>query len=272
MTLDSVRDVEILAILRNRGWGLVDPEADPTQWQAFTAQVRAYLQESDDGALPRSARLDRAVIGAYCPFLCAACQSKDRNHQSRAYEELWRWIYPRVARKVSGGQNAEDVAQEVFVIIHKKVQQVDRPRGFLAWVNRIIKLQIRSHYQQLERRPPGLPFAEADEFAETAENELGQVEFFLDQDEREAEAEIIALLDDCFSHKARQQRLVFVERVLHERSVLELTRMLDTTPGAIHILYHRARDHIRRKCPKVIDAILTHSRPSQRVAATGDAT
>ncbi len=268
----SVSDSDILAILRNRDWRLVDPAADPAHWQAFAAQVRVYLQQDGAPQAAASNRLNNAVIGAYCPYLHAACQDDDSQRQSRAYTELWNWVYPRVARKTGGGQDAEDVAQEVFLVIHRKVQEVDRPRGFLAWVNRIIHLQVQSYYQKRDRHPPAEPFEEIDEFTETAETVVAQADPRSLEDVAEAEAELLALLDACFSSKARQQRLVFIERVLHERSVLELTRMLQTTPASIHVLYHRARKHIRRHCPKVIDAIITHLQPSSRDAVTGDLT
>lgn len=257
-------NAEILAILARRDWRLAHPDRDANAWSEFTAVVQEILAEAGNRRRPDEERLNRAVIGAYCPILHAACADGGSERQRRAFEELWQWIYPRVCQRVDTAQDAEDVAQQILLKVYKNLDQVTDPRGFLAWVNKITRRTISDHYrrQTLRSRIESTSIDAAD--SGDTMNELQGPDELLEAELAEAEKELVDMIYECMPKGRRRRAEVLIALVLEERSVAKVAQKYQTTPENVHLLYFRARKDLPKYCSHLIEVLLQHLTPSQR--------
>lgn len=250
-------------ILTNRDWGLID-QADRLAWQELMNDVAASIGQSDDATSVDQERLDRAVIGAYCPILHAACSDEGSLHQRRAFEELWHWVYPRVRQRVDTDQDAEDVAQQVMLKVYQNLHQVTDPRGFLAWVNKITFRTLADHYRRKGRRDRVEQFIFDVETDSEKVDELAAVSDSLEMELSLAEEELVRMIYECMPERKRRQTEVLVALVFEQLSVPEVADRLQTTPANVYILYHRARRDLPKHCRHLMEQLLQHLAPSQR--------
>lgn len=245
----------VLRVLKQRQWQLVHPDLDQDAWNAFVAQVAEYLSESEGSRSPYEKRRDRSVIGAYCIILYQACIEEGSRQQARAYEELWAWSYARIYSRVNEKQDVYDVTQEVLLGIYRNLHKIDKPRGFLAWVNAIVRNQLRTYYRKnarLTKHESGMSDA-ADELDERDDDVSEVDELPLDCEIRTAEAELLTMLDDCMTKRAKKQKYVLIHLVFCEQSVLQIAENLRCSTRNVHLLLHRAKKNVLEHCPKVID-------------------
>lgn len=108
-------------------------------------------------AMP-GARSAHTAVKAADPLdrLVVRCQAGERD----AHEELYRRIWPlllKFARKVMGPDGAEDVAQEAFITVLRRVDRYSGRSAFTTWLYRVTANQavdmIRRQARQL---PSGL--------------------------------------------------------------------------------------------------------------------
>jgi len=255
---------DIARILANRDWRLVGPEMNQAAWDAFIEQVVAFLPDDANLATITEIELDRAIIGAYCLKLHQACLDTDAARRDRAYSEIWRWVFPRVFSKIHSSQDALEVAQEVLIGIFQGIKRVDRPRGFLAWVNRITYYKLMDYYR---RRRDNVDESELIEELDSDEtDDLDAIISFeaMEIEIQEAMRDLIERLAQCMSKRAKKQWEVFILLVFGQYSTLEVADMLKTTVNNVYVLFHRARENVLRNCSDLIDSLLEMVRPSFR--------
>ncbi len=249
-------------VLTNRGWGLID-QADRLAWQGFMNDVAVSIGQTDTATSIDQERLDRAVTGAYCPILHAACSDNSSERQQRAFGELWRWVYPRVRQRVDTDQDAEDVAQQVMLKVYQNLHQVTDPRGFLAWVNKITFRTLADHYRRKDQRDQVEQFIIDIETDSETLDELSGVDDALEMGLSLAEKELVRMIHECMPERKRRQTEALVALVFEQLSVLEVADRLQTTPANVYILYHRARRDLPKHCRRLMEQLLQHLAPSQ---------
>jgi RNA polymerase sigma factor (sigma-70 family) len=76
----------------------------------------------------------------------------ERSAVSSLVDELWPVILAFAQRGVGHEQDAEDVAQEVFVRICSRIVDFDRTRDGLSWAFGIAAFEVMTHRRQRQRR------------------------------------------------------------------------------------------------------------------------
>ena len=71
------------------------------------------------------------------PELVVAAQAGDRSAQGELFQRFHRRILSVVARRVNDEQDAQEVCQEVFVQMLRKIGQLREPACFPAWIRSI---------------------------------------------------------------------------------------------------------------------------------------
>jgi RNA polymerase sigma-70 factor (ECF subfamily) len=78
--------------------------------------------------------------------------------------EIWRQVHDGlrafVARRVANEAEVEDILQEVFLRMHRKLDSLKDPRRIVSWLFQITRHAIIDHYRTPARRremPAGLP-------------------------------------------------------------------------------------------------------------------
>jgi RNA polymerase sigma factor (sigma-70 family) len=261
-------NARITPVLARRDWQLAQPELNDGAWSALVADVERLMAESQDRRRQAGERLDRAVIFAYCPILLAACREEGSPRQRRAFEELWRWIYPRVYVRIDQAQDAQDVAQQVMLKVYQNLHQVAHPHGFLGWVSAIIRREVGEHFRRQNRMnqfEQGMP-PDGDNGGGDGTDDLTGPDPFLEAEDRLAEEALVAMIMDCLPKEQRRRAEVLVALALKGRTTKEVAEALQTTPTNVNLIYFRAKRDLLKHCRRVIDALLEHLAPSRQAA------
>lgn len=80
-----------------------------------------------------------------------------------AVMEIWQQVHDSlrafIAKRVANDAEGEDILQEVFLRIHRRLDSVNDPRRFVSWVYQITRHAIIDHYRangKRRERPVGL--------------------------------------------------------------------------------------------------------------------
>ena len=160
-------------------------------------------------------------------------QLKDSKTQRRAFESVVRryseQLYWQVRRIVLTHDDANDVLQNAFMKAWQALDSFHGDSKLLTWLSRI----AINESLDFMRRQKNLSTVSADDTDLGVANQLMADDYF-DGDETEAQLqEAIASLPDV-------QRTVFQLRYYDEMKYSEISRVLDTSEGALKASYHIA--------------------------------
>jgi RNA polymerase sigma-70 factor (ECF subfamily) len=172
-----------------------------------------------------------------------------RSGEDAAYEELVRTFSPRllaVARRIVGNdEDARDVLQDAFLSAFRNLDNFAGDARLSTWLHRIVVNTALMKLRTRRRRPeesiePLLPAFlvdghHAERFAAVGER---ADQLLADKETRAAVRRHIDELPESF-------RTVLLLRDIEGMSTEETARLLDTTPNAVKIRLHRARQALR---------------------------
>jgi len=153
----------------------------------------------------------------------------------QAFERLYRTHAPRVhslARRMAGGQDADDLTQDIFVRVWQKVATFRGDSSFATWLHRLAvnviverfrsKASERKRFADVGDQPP-----EAVAPRSSPTDRLG--------------------LEDAVERLPDGARRVFVLHDVHGYRHQEIASMLDVSVGTTKAQLHRARMLMRRR-------------------------
>jgi RNA polymerase sigma-70 factor, ECF subfamily len=146
-------------------------------------------------------------------------------------------VYSFILRLVGSAQDAEDLAQDVFLKAFTKLDSYDPTRPFLSWVFRIAHNSAIDHLRA--RKPQSLSL-DADEALERPEGGPGPESAAL----ASSQAEYIDALISSLPPLYREALLL---RHREDMDVVEIARVLDLPEGTVKIRLFRARNLLKAK-------------------------
>ncbi|MBN2600944.1 MAG: sigma-70 family RNA polymerase sigma factor [Candidatus Marinimicrobia bacterium] len=159
-------------------------------------------------------------------------------------------IYHLGLRLTGSEQDAEDILQEAFLIMVKKIHQFQGNSSFYTWLYRIAvniglrKLKSKPHkYQHVSIDDPDIEYISSVETAEWPTfdfNQINQKQF------RKKLDQLVEKLPDIY-------RTVFILRDLHELSTEDTSNILQITPSNTKIRLMRARNFLKEELEKLVD-------------------
>jgi RNA polymerase sigma-70 factor (ECF subfamily) len=171
-----------------------------------------------------------------------------RRREGQAYQELLRRQLPRllqVARRFVGDEEARDAVQDSFLAAFKAIDSFDGQASLATWLHRIVVnaclMRLRKKSARVEQPiEPLLPsFLEDGHRAvlgpawpETPEEILGR-------------EEMRRLVHEGLAELPEPYRVVILLRDFEDLDGLETAELLGTTPGAVKVRLHRARQALR---------------------------
>lgn len=244
--------------LQKRGWTLVSTEA---LLPRVLEELRARFGEPA-AILP--ATIQRATVRCYARVLFDSCGQDATQKQHRAFEELWDYLYPRAVYRLHDAHAAQDATQQTLVKIFQKRAMCRDAGNFLRWSEQILVREIIERFrEQYERRltergieyvPHEIGFEDLGENVNGESNQSGEILADPKQDTpaaaltepmREA---LVAALRACLQNE-RQVRVI-VELFIHDKSFLEVSEQLQTTPLNVQVIRTRALK-ILRECAEM---------------------
>jgi RNA polymerase sigma-70 factor (ECF subfamily) len=145
-------------------------------------------------------------------------------------ESLW-----RNARRLGVGEDAlDDVLQQVFLVAHRRLPELELPGSEKAWLFGVLLRVVRDHKRLLRRKSPHRFHALTD--PETLVDDRG-----LAPDERLARAEAAALVQRWLDALDDDKREVFILAELEQMSAREIGEATGTNPSTVSSRLRAAR-------------------------------
>jgi RNA polymerase sigma-70 factor (ECF subfamily) len=152
-------------------------------------------------------------------------------------------IYGAVCHLVGSGHDAEDIAQEVFVLAYANLGGFRGKAKFSTWLYGIMLNAVRSHWRRRQRRAV-VSLAASEEEDEASPDpparEDGPQEASMRQESVQVVRAAIAGLDP-------ELREIVVLRDIQGLNYEELAQALELAPGTVKSRLHRARQALKDK-------------------------
>lgn len=181
-----------------------------------------------------------------------------------SFEELLRRYSTKVMslalRLTRNKDDAEEVLQDVFITVHRKLDAFEGKSQFSSWLYRIT---VNSALMKLRKRKQEkatyledvLPHYQDSSLVKTGEDEQG--------DKMAIRGELIAALTDAIEKLPEEYRPVFVLRDVDGLTSKEVGKMLDLTIPAVKSRLHRSRLMIRRRLLPIYREFVTGKKPDK---------
>ena len=167
------------------------------------------------------------------------------SHLVRAYSAK---IYHLGLRLSGNRQDAEDILQETFLIMIRKISQFRGQSSFYTWIYRIA---LNVGLRKLKSKPFKYDHISIDDpdferISSEAAREWPQFDFNIVNSKKFRDK-----LDQLVEQLPEMYRTVFILRDLHELSTEDTSRILQITPSNTKIRLMRARNFLKDKLEKV---------------------
>ena len=177
--------------------------------------------------------------------------NQHRNGSDSAFADLVRrhltWIYGLARRRLGDSHLAEDVAQAVFVLLHRKSPAFTADRAMMSWLYKTAcyasdsaaRAERRLHGREAKvamSRPEAIQPAETPEWQELA-----------------------PLLDELIGQLSRADREAILLRYYRDFTLAEIAEQIGTTPDAARKRIERAIEKLRRLAAQKGSALSTVS-------------
>lgn len=151
------------------------------------------------------------------------------------YERHHRRVYSLCLRMVANATEAEDLTQEVFIQLFRKIGSFRGESAFTTWLHRLTVNHVLMHF-----RKRGVRLEKT-----TEEGEIGEIQDFLQAaSERPRFVDRIAL-DKAISELPRGYRTVFVLHDVEGFEHEEVAKLLGVSVGTSKSQLHKARMRLR---------------------------
>lgn len=185
-----------------------------------------------------------AAAQLYERFLILRCQAGDDSALCELiarYSPGLRFFLRKMIRQDAG---ADDLLQETWFEAYRKINSLQRPEAFAAWIYRIARDKA---YRELRRRSPvSTPVDHG--LAEALTTETDEDEF-----SPEEAAQVRAALDEL----PQEQREVLVLRFIEEMSYEQIAEVIECPVGTVRSRIHYAKGALRRKIESITAKELT---------------
>jgi RNA polymerase sigma-70 factor (ECF subfamily) len=174
-------------------------------------------------------------------------QPSPEQHSSEQLARLWTESQPVVASYifslVPDFHQAEDILQQVAVILVREFHKFDATRPFLPWAMGIAKNTALKSRREVAR--------DCTYLLEDSLIERVQAAF---AEKSERWMAVRHALKNCLSHQQQRTREVLQWRYSHDLKPQEVARRMGITPGAVRVMLHRARGALRECIQRKLEA------------------
>jgi RNA polymerase sigma-70 factor (ECF subfamily) len=166
----------------------------------------------------------------------------DIGSYQRLYEVFARKVLNFIYRMVNSVEEAEDLTQETFVTVYRKLGSLKDDAKFEPWLFRIARNYVYQRYRA--RTPATVPIEEPDEngqgVTEPADTRKNPDEEFQAKELQDVVQEVIRTLPEKY-------REVFVLSAIQRLSYNEIAEIVGRSLPSVKTDIHRARLEVRKK-------------------------
>ncbi|MEL6185493.1 MAG: sigma-70 family RNA polymerase sigma factor [Myxococcota bacterium] len=179
--------------------------------------------------------------------LCRAVASGDGRAFAELVERFQHRIYAFCRRMIGDAQEAEDLAQDVFLTVYRNAGEFRGDSSFSTWLYRIARNQTLNRIKYLDRRGRNIRSS----LDEVGEDRLGS--------ERRSPLELVegqqtaTLVQEAIARLPEQQRTVLVLRDLEGLSYEEIVDITGLAQGTVKSRIHRARSALADRLARTLE-------------------
>ncbi len=179
-----------------------------------------------------------------------------RGRDERAFRELIAAHRDRVFnityRMLGHRQEAEDVAQEVFISVFKTIDTFREEAKFSTWLYRVTVNHCKNRIKYLARRHDR-ERDELDETSRAANNAVDGPQALKAPDRALAGAQIEKLMQEAIASLDEDHRVVVVLRDVEDLTIEEICEITSLPDGTVKSRLHRARLALRKKLQRHVE-------------------
>jgi RNA polymerase sigma factor (sigma-70 family) len=150
----------------------------------------------------------------------------------KLYQEKVYWL---VRKMVLDHDDANDITQDVFIKVHQKIDSFRRDAQLFTWIYRIATNECLSFLRKQKRKS----FFSFESHQEVLAEKLKEGLAVTEEDVTYKLQEALLVLPD-------KQRLVFQMKYFDDMKYGEISKILDTSVGALKASYHHAVKKIEK--------------------------
>lgn len=172
-------------------------------------------------------------------------------------------VYNLAMRLTRSAEDAEEVLQDVFVTVHRKIAGFEGKAKFSSWLYRIT---VNAAFMKLRKRRQDHSIS-LDDLAPQVQNKALSQQFTYDArcDARAVSNELREALETAITRLPDEYRAVFILRDIDGLSNKEVGDIMDISTPAVKSRLHRSRLMLRRKLKKFYEDYTSET----KVVATG---
>ena len=151
-------------------------------------------------------------------------------------------VFNTVLGLVQNFEDAEDVAQEVFIVVYQSVHDFKSESKISTWV---YKITINKSLDFLKRKKRKKRFAFIESiWDKNKELKFDPIEFYHPGMQAENK-EDAALIFKCIQELPEMQKVVFLLYKLENLSYEEIGKVIDKSESAVNSIMHRAKENLK---------------------------
>jgi RNA polymerase sigma-70 factor (ECF subfamily) len=218
----------------------VDPSAvetgEATPPEALPPEAKPGALAGDDGPLVAAAQA--GDLDAFDTLI--------RRHQDRVYNQAWRLL--------GDHDEANDLAQEVFVRVFRKIHLYRGEAAFSTWLYRVTHNLAKNRWKQMERRGRSRTISLDQPRSEDDDDRPLDKPDDSPGPRQQAEGrELLGHLDRELQALGHEHREVLVLRFVENLSYEEIAEVLGANLGTVKSRICRARQELRRRMETYLD-------------------
>ena len=160
-------------------------------------------------------------------LLAKKAKSGDETAFGQIYDLLFQKIYRFIYYRVSHKETAEDLAEEVFIKAHSRINTLNEPEVVESWLYQIARNAVVDYYRQKKLT------VDLKDVENTLEYETNIIDLLNLQYQQ-------AILLKLLKELGAEQQAVIKMKFLEDLNNLEIAEALGTNEGNIRVIQHRA--------------------------------
>lgn len=153
-----------------------------------------------------------------------------------------------VAKMLGSPNDAEDIAQQVFIRIWKSAKRYEPQAKFTTWMFTITRNLVFNEVRRRQRKPTVSVEEREEESHKTVEDEQSSR-----PDDEVLQNELEKAVDDAIQQLPEKQRMAVVLRRYEEMPYEDIGKVLKMSVPAVKSLLFRARTQLKQSLDKYLD-------------------
>ena len=164
------------------------------------------------------------------------CQQGERQAQYELYQRYKDWVFNIAFRMANHQQDAEDIAQAVFVRLFRKIDSFRGDSAFSSWLYRMTVNLCINHYRKEKRHKERI----SDDLSDAEKTHRAAL------DKREERFNLRPHLEKAIRQLPEKYRMVFTLHDIEGYNHKEIGQMMNIADGTSKSQLHKTRKELRR--------------------------